>query len=404
MKKFQIPDFYRSPVIQKVRLFHKNLDLKRKDTRPAILRMGNISFIIPRHFGFCYGVENAVDIAFRAVEENIGKRVFLLSQMIHNPQVNADLEAYGVRFLQDTSGNPLMSMDDLRSDDVVIIPAFGAPLQTLERLMQKGVDIRKYNTTCPFVERVWKKAEQIGQSDCTILIHGKYRHEETRSTFSRIITYAPAALIVLNLEEARRVEPYVLGEKSQAEFEEEFKGKFSDGFDIRKHFQKMGVVNQTTMLASETQEIADYFRNLLKKKFGEENISLHFADTRDTLCYATHENQQATLSLLNLHADMALVAGGYNSSNTSHLVELLEKNFRVYFISHPENLRRHTIQHFNIHSGKEEQTEIHWEKCHRIILTGGASCPDALLDRIIQRIWELKNNSPMPEPFIESAG
>jgi len=401
MKKFQIPEFYKSPIISGVRQFQKEADPKRKDTRPALLRLGRLEFIIPRHFGFCYGVENAVDIAFRAVEENKNKRVFLLSQMIHNPQVNDDLQRYGVRFLQDTSGTPLFDMDQLTSDDIVIIPAFGAPVYTLEKLKIKGVDIQKYNTTCPFVERVWKKSEQIGKNETTIIVHGKYNHEETRSTFSRVVSYAPAAVIVLNPEEAKKLEPYILLQKSQKEFEIEFKGKFSDGFNIQKHFNKIGVVNQTTMLASETQEIADYLKNLMIKKFGAENIQKHFTDTRDTLCYATHENQEATLHLLKTNADIAIVAGGYNSSNTTHLVELLEPKFATYFISHPEKIQHEAIVTFNIHTGKEETKKISWSQVRRMILTGGASCPDALLDRIIQKILSINGLSSTPEPIIE---
>ncbi|MCX8079713.1 MAG: 4-hydroxy-3-methylbut-2-enyl diphosphate reductase [Bacteroidia bacterium] len=400
MKNFNVPEFYRSPLIHKVRQFQKERDPKRKDTLPALLRLDDLEFILPRHFGFCYGVENAIDIAFSAVEENKGKRVFLLSQMIHNPGVNQDLQNHGVRFLQDTDGKPLFNLDELVSEDVVIIPAFGAPVQTLEKLKNKGVDILKYNTTCPFVERVWKKAEQIGKSDCTIVVHGKYSHEETRSTFSRVVQYAPAAIIVLNMEEAQRLEPYIMLQKSQEEFESEFKGKFSKGFDIHRHFQKLGVVNQTTMLASETQEIADYFRRLMIKKFGESEILSHFSDTRDTLCYATHENQEATLQLLNVQADMAIVAGGYNSSNTTHLAELLEKKFPVYFVADSQSIHNDYIECFDL--GKQGIIQKPWNSrsVKRIIITGGASCPDALLDRIIHKIWQIRGNPTMPEPFI----
>jgi 4-hydroxy-3-methylbut-2-enyl diphosphate reductase len=402
MKTFEIPEFYRSELIRKVRQFHKDADPKRKDVRPALLRLDTLEFIIPRHFGFCYGVENAVDIAFRAVRENRGKRVFLLSQMIHNPIVNQDLNRHGVQFLQDTNGNILFPFENLNHDDIVIIPAFGAPLKTLELLEKQHVEIHKYDTTCPFVERVWKKSQQIGTAGFTVIVHGKYRHEETRSTFSRVMQYAPASVVILNMNEARQLEPFILEQDTQENFEKIFAGKFSPGFNIHKHFNKIGVVNQTTMLASETQEIASYLKEVMKKKFGDAGINEHFADTRDTLCYATHENQEATQALLNTKADAAFVIGGYNSSNTSHLLEILETKFNVFFIQSAENILPDRILHYNIHQHSETETFFDLRKYKRFIVTGGASCPDSLLNSVIERIWFLYTGSDkLPEPHIE---
>ena len=220
MKTFNVPEFYRSPIISKVKQYRKLQDPRKKDNSPTVIDFGNVRYYIARHFGFCYGVENAIEIAFRALEENKGKRIFLLSQMIHNPEVNKDLEERGVQFLQDTEGRVLIPFDTLTGDDVVMIPAFGAPLQLIELLENKGIKTESYNTTCPFVERVWKKSEQIGATKHTIIIHGKYSHEETRSTFSRSEQHSEAVVVVRDMKEAVALGEYLLGHKSQAEFEE----------------------------------------------------------------------------------------------------------------------------------------------------------------------------------------
>lgn len=323
-------------------------DPRKKDNSPSILNFGPVKFYIARHFGFCYGVENAIEIAFRALDENPGKRIFLLSEMIHNPEVNKDLTERGVLFLQDTHGHQLIPFDELTPEDIVMIPAFGAPLPLLSLLESKGIKTESYNTTCPFVERVWKKSEQIGKTKHTIIIHGKYSHEETRSTFSRSALDSEAVVVVRDLADAKKLGEFISGIGTQQQFEEFFKNRFTSGFRIDKHFEKVGVINQTTMLASETQEIADYIKEIMVNKYGAENSPLHYADTRDTLCYATNENQDATYGLLNTDADIAIVVGGYNSSNTSHLVELCERKFLTYFISSAnEILDKNTIQHYD---------------------------------------------------------
>ena len=389
MKTFNVPEFYRSPIITKVKQFRKIQDPRKKDNSPTVLDFGRVTYYIARHFGFCYGVENAIEIAFRALDENPGKRIFLLSEMIHNPEVNKDLTERGVRFLQDTYGKQLISFDELTQEDVVMIPAFGAPLPLLSLLENKGIKTESYNTTCPFVERVWKKSEQIGKSKHTIIIHGKYNHEETRSTFSRSAVDSDAVVIVRDMEESKKLSAYISGTKNQAEFEEEFKGKYTSGFRIDTHFEKLGVINQTTMLAAETQEIADFFKTVMVEKFGNENINAHYADTRDTLCYATNENQDATYGLLETEADLAIVVGGYNSSNTSHIVELCAGKFPTYFISSAkEILNSKSIQHYDYPAKKllvSNQFIPDKEKV-KIILTSGASCPDSLLEDVIRKI------------------
>ena len=389
MKTFNVPEFYRSPIIAKVKQFRKIQDPRKRDNSPTVLDFGPVKYYVARHFGFCYGVENAIEIAFKALEENPGKRIFLLSEMIHNPDVNKDLTERGVQFLQDTHGNQLISFDVLTKDDIVMIPAFGAPLPLLKLLGSKGIKTEAYNTTCPFVERVWKKSEQIGKTNHTIIIHGKYNHEETRSTFSRSAMDSDAVIIVRDMQDSKKLSEYILGKKDQKDFEEEFKDRFTPGFKIDTHLQKLGVINQTTMLATETQEIADFFKKIIMEKYGEENINLHYSDTRDTLCYATNENQDATYGLLETDADLAIVAGGYNSSNTSHLVELCERKFPTYFVSAAaEILDKKTIQHYNYRGKKLFKTQnfLLDKNPIKIIITSGASCPDSILENIIHRI------------------
>lgn len=388
MKTFNVPEFYRSPIISAVKSYRKVQDPRKKDNSPTILDFGPVKYYIARHFGFCYGVENAIEIAFKALDENPGKRVFLLSQMIHNPEVNKDLTERGVLFLQDTHGEQLISFDTLTQEDIVMIPAFGAPLNILELLEKKGIKTEKYNTTCPFVERVWKKSEQIGKTNYTIIIHGKYNHEETRSTFSRSSSHSKT-VVVRDLKEAKALASFIIEKKSQEEFDKEFAGKFSAGFDIKKDLEKVGVINQTTMLASETEEIANYFKSVMEQKFGINEIKNHYADTHDTLCYATNENQDATYGLLKSDADLAIVIGGYNSSNTSHLVELLEKRFPTYFISSAKEIESNThIHHFDYHNKKHLSTENYLpaKTPLKIIITSGASCPDSLLDEVMHKI------------------
>ena len=389
MKSFNVPEFYRSPIISKVKQFRKLQDPRKKDNSPSVLNFGPIQYFLARHFGFCYGVENAIEIAFKALDENPGRRIFLLSEMIHNPIVNKDLSERGVQFLQDTYGKQLIPFESLTSEDIVMIPAFGAPLKLLELLNNKQIKTEQYNTTCPFVERVWKKSEQIGKSKHSIIIHGKYNHEETRSTFSRSIKDSEAVVIVRDMAEAENLANYILGKKTQQQFNLEFENKMSDGFDISLHLSKLAVINQTTMLASETSQIAVFFNEILIQKHVADQIKLHFADTNDTLCYATNENQEATYGLLEIDADIAIVVGGYNSSNTSHIVELCEKKFKTFFISSAnEIINKNTIQHFDYHTKKlvESSDFLPNKQPLKIIITSGASCPDSMLEEVITRI------------------
>jgi 4-hydroxy-3-methylbut-2-enyl diphosphate reductase len=390
MKQFQVPSHFRSNLLSAIKQFRKQGDKMKKDFSPTLIDLGVVRFYIARHFGFCYGVENAIEIAIRTIEENPGKRIYLLSEMIHNPQVNAGLLERGVKFLQDTYGKQLIPFDDLKEDDVVIIPAFGTTLETEKLLIDKGIAIEKYNTTCPFVEKVWNRSEQIAAKGYTIVIHGKPAHEETRATFSHAGANAPS-VVVNDIKETALLADFIKGIRSKEEFYTLFKGRYSDGFDPEKDLQRMGVVNQTTQLASDTQEITEYLKQTVKEHFAlnDETLPHHFADTRDTLCYATNDNQTAVKGLLEQKADLAIVVGGYNSSNTTHLVELCEKVLPTYFISGADQLlSSDEIMHFNFHDKKEylSRDYLPQNKSVSILITSGASCPDAMVEAVMEKI------------------
>lgn len=392
MKKFDIPLHYKSPIISKVKVKRKLEDPRKKDFSPTSLNFGNVTFVISRHFGFCYGVENAIEKSYNAIQENPDKRIFLLSEMIHNPDVNNDLTSQGVRFIQDTDGTQLIPWDEIQPEDIVIIPAFGTTIEIEDLLTSKGIDTVKYNTTCPFVEKVWNRSAKLGEMNHTIIIHGKHKHEETKATFSHSKENAPS-IVVKDMKETQYLANYILGNVTTEEFLSFFEGKLSEGFDPTKDLNRIGVVNQTTMLATDTQEITDFLRETMIKKYGEDSIKEHISDNRDTLCYATNDNQSATLELLNTQADLAIVVGGYNSSNTSHLVELLEPKYPTYFIKNKNEITsKDAIQSFNIHTKSIEQKDqfLPNKEHTTIIITSGASCPDVAVDEVIQRILEYK--------------
>lgn len=395
MKTFQVPSTYRSPLISALKAKRKEADKLKKDFTPSLLDLGPVQFFLARHFGFCYGVENAIEIAFRTVEENPGKRIFLLSEMIHNPFVNRDLQALGVRFIMDTYGNPIVDFAEITPDDVVLIPAFGTTIRIEEKLRGLGIPIEKYDTTCPFVEKVWNRSAQIAEKGYTIVVHGKPTHEETRATFSHSAVHAPT-VVVNDMKETIELAKYVTGEKPGEQFYIEFAGRFSEDFDVNKDLQRIGVVNQTTMLATDTQAIADYLKQVIMTHHGLDDSSIgeRFADTRDTLCYATNDNQSAVLGMLEQKADLAIVVGGRNSSNTSHLVELCEEKLPTFFIRSEEDiLSASEILHANWHT-REESVISNWLPAHRpvqILVTSGASCPDSIVDAVLRKVSSLFN-------------
>jgi len=388
MKSFDVPIIYRSPLITAIKKKRKEMDKMKKDFSPTLLDFGPLQIFLARHFGFCYGVENAIEIAFRTVEENPGKRIFLLSEMIHNPQVNADLQSHGIQFLQDTYGKQLISFEELKADDIVLIPAFGTTPAIEKKLNDIGIATENYNTTCPFVEKVWNRSESIAKNDYTIVIHGKPGHEETRATFSRASVHAPS-VVVKDMQQAEELAKYINGEKPASFFYEEFSGQYSDDFNVEKDLERIGVVNQTTMLASDTQAIADFLKQVMVKKYGNDLVNEHFADTRDTLCYATNDNQSAVSGMLNTTANLAIVVGGYNSSNTSHLVELCEEKLPTYFIRNEEKIiSQRDILHYDLHAKQEILTSnyIPSKEPVKILITSGASCPDSIVEAVINKL------------------
>ncbi len=390
MKTFVVPKIYRSSLISAIKNKRKEADRLKKDFTPTLLDFGFVHIYLARHFGFCYGVENAIDIAFKTIEENKGKRIFLLSEMIHNPQVNEDLKRNKIHFLQDTYGKQLIPFDELTADDIVLIPAFGTTLEIQNLLDQKGIHTERYNTTCPFVKKVWNRSEQIAEKGYSIVVHGKPKHEETRATFSHASSNTPT-VVVNDMKETIELAKYITGEKKADDFCIEFKGRHSPGFDVTKDLQRIGVVNQTTQLATDTQAISDYLRNIIIVHYNldETNIYQHFADTRDTLCYATNDNQSAVTGMLETPADIAIVVGGYNSSNTSHLVELCEQKLPTYFIDDAIKLvSKDEIIHCNWRT-KEERLTSHYlpgKEPVKILITSGASCPDAVVEKVMERL------------------
>lgn len=391
-------------MISGIKTIRKDADKLKKDFSPSRLDFGELQIFLARHFGFCYGVENAIEISFKTVEENPGKRIFLLSEMIHNPMVNEDLQKSGVKFLMDTKGDMLVPFSELNSDDIVIIPAFGTTLEIEEKLKSFGIVIEKYNTTCPFVEKVWNRAEVIAKKKYSIVVHGKPQHEETRATFSHSAANSPT-IVVTDMQETIELAKYINEEKPLENFYKEFEGRYSTGFDVKTDLQRIGVVNQTTMLASDTQAIADYLKNVMMNKYelNEENVEERFADTRDTLCYATYENQSAVYALLKTDADLAIVVGGYNSSNTSHLVELCEEKLPTYFIKSAEDIiSSDAIRHYNLHKKEVVETFSFLPKAKpaKILVTSGASCPDSVVEAVIKKLASFYHTSKSMEDLV----
>ena len=389
-RQFDVPDFYRSPVVSRVKAARRAADPRKKDLSPSVLDFGPLRVKLARHFGFCFGVENAIEIAYRALEEHpeaaASGRMFLLSEMIHNPHVNEDLQARGIRFLRTTSGEQLVPFEALGPGDIVIVPAFGAPTEVLDVLTGRGVDVQAYDTTCPFVVRVWKKGDQIGGKGYSVVVHGKRTHEETRATVSRAAASAPV-VVVRDMAETEALAAVIEGREGAEFFWDHFAGKTSDGFDPGRDLARLGVVNQTTMLATETAAIAERIRQAVVTRDGDDR---NVADTSDTLCYATKENQDATEALIASGADLAIIVGGYNSSNTSHLVELCEDaGLPTYFVRDADELvSPDLIRHFDWRTKAEHETADWFPKTRpvEVLLTAGASCPDALLDGVIQTL------------------
>ncbi len=390
----RVPNHYAGPIIQQVKEYR--LENGKRSLCPTLLEIGRLQVLIPRHFGFCFGVERAIHMAFSTLEQHPEKRIYLVSEIIHNPLVNSELQDRGIEFVYDSQGQRQVAEEDLGSDDIVMIPAFGTTLQIEESLHESGIDTstetyrENYDTTCPFVSKVWKRGEELGREGYTIIIHGKYRHEETQATHSHTKEHA-RTLVVLNCEEAEKVAAFIVGEMGVEQFKEEFSGKWSEGFDPERDLERVAVVNQTTMLAAETQQVTDILRAAMKKHYGSEKLDYHCADTNDTLCYATNQNQNATHALLRSKADLALIVGGYNSANTAHLMEICSAVMPSYLIANSgELLSDKEIRSFDIERREIAHTE-NWLPSPlpvRMVITSGASCPDILMNQVIDRIAE----------------
>lgn len=398
MKKFQIPEHFQSSFTGRLKAMRRTMDPRKKDWSPTVIETGPVSFVFPRHMGFCYGVENAIEIAFKAVHENPGKRIFLLGEMIHNPAVNEDLLSLGVQFIMDTTGKHLIDWNTLTAEDIVITPAFGTTLEIESQLNAIGVDVKKYNTTCPFVEKVWKRSNEIGKDGFTIIIHGKYKHEETRATFSHA-QQSSKSIIIRDMKEAEWLAEWIEGKMTLELFQERFQGKCSEGFNPEEDLRRIGVVNQTTMLATETEEIVAYLKSVMHQKYGEHA----FADTRDTLCYATNENQVAALELLNSGAELAFVIGGHKSSNTYQLATILSDKMKTYFIENAEAISADHVKCLDLQSMtvKMEETILSKIPLEKICVASGASCPDTLVDEVIFKLVERLGIEPTPAQWLE---
>jgi len=387
---------------------------ERTASTPAILDFGAVRYIIPSHFGFCLGVKNAIERAYESLAENPGRRVFMLSELIHNPFVNEDLLQRGLRYLQTdkgvpftTSGRPALPdsaepllWDTLTGDDVVIIPAFGATDEDKRKLVRKGLRVAQYDATCMLVEKVWKAARSFGREGYTVIIHGKSEHEETKATFSNTRRHAPS-LIIRNLEEARLIGDYIAAPDAgkRTRLLTRFAGKHTPGFDPDLHLERIAVVNQTTLLMNETAAIIDYFKGIFVAKHGEATGADHVggAKRRDTLCYATQVNQDALQRALSEPLDAAFIVGGKNSSNTYQLYRLCEQKLgpKAFFIQSERSIRsRAEIEHYvfpSVGHGRTGHTEIMplWPDCESpktVLISGGASCPDGLVQQVISRI------------------
>jgi 4-hydroxy-3-methylbut-2-enyl diphosphate reductase len=402
---------YQSRLCEAIKALNRTHE--RSASRPALLDFGAVCYVIPSHFGFCLGVKNAIERAYETLAENPGRRVFMLSELIHNPFVNDDLLRRGLRFLQTDKGRPFttggglaqpgdstpLRWDTLTGDDIVIIPAFGATDEDKRKLIRKGIPVARYDATCMLVEKVWKAARAFGREGYSVIIHGKSEHEETKATFSNSRRFAPS-LIIRNLDEARLIGELILDPSPgrKAAFAERFEGLSTPGFDPVRHLVRIAVVNQTTLLMNETVEIIDYFRSIYRERYGDDEGDAHVGGSgkKDTLCYATQVNQDALSCALMEPLQAAFVIGGRNSSNTFQLFRLCEQKLgdRAYFIQSEENIRsRDDVQHYvfpvsgvNHSSRMERRSFPDGGDPMRVLITGGASCPDGLIQQVITRI------------------
>ena len=369
------------------RHYHSDL-VERIRSEGATLTVGSTTIRLAKQFGFCYGVERAIDLAYAARKVFPEARLFLIGEIIHNPEVNFQMVALGIRNLLDETGRPVV--EDLGPEDVVIVPAFGATVALVEEIKSHGCRI--VDTTCGDVMSVWKRVRQNAAEEVTSIIHGKASHEETLATASRALGKGNGRyLIVLDIGEAARVRDFIAGEMSREEFFCEFEGRFSEGFDPDIHLTRIGVANQTTMLREETEAVQRLLREAVVARDGSDaNFRLF-----DTICGATQERQDALKELLARPLDLLLVVGGYNSSNTTHLAEMGEGRVPTWFIRNQQCLESQgLIRHFDLESKQEISSHVVWlpkpGNEAQIGITAGASCPNNLIEEVILRMLELR--------------
>ena len=375
----QVLSHYRSNLVERIR------------AEGHILSAGDLTVKLAKEFGFCYGVERAIDLAYAACRAWPDRRIFLLGEIIHNPEVNDQLRRMGIVTI---AGKPKdEEINLLRPEDIVIVPAFGTEVSTRRKLEAKGCQF--VDTTCGDVMSVWKRVRQYSKDSVTSIIHGKARHEETMATTSQARASGRGHyLVVFTLAETDYVCRFILEGGDKTEFLEKFKGAYSEGFDPDIHLQAVGVANQTTMLRGETEEVQHRLRAAMVTKYGEEEAANHFRFF-DTICGATQDRQDALEKLLREPIDLLLVIGGYNSSNTSHLAEMGEAKLPTYFIKNAAKMvSDKLIVHYNQHIHQEVE-ERDWLPGGKIIvgITAGASCPNNLIEDAIRRLFELRGIS-----------
>lgn len=374
----QVLSHYRSELVERIR------------AEGNVLSAGDLTIKLAKEFGFCYGVERAIDLAYAARRAYPDRRIFLLGEIIHNPEVNDQIKRLGIVTI---AGKPSdEEIEQLRPEDLVIIPAFGTEVGTRKKLEEKGCLF--VDTTCGDVMSVWKRVRQYSKDAVTSIIHGKAWHEETKATSSQARANGNGHyLVVFTLGETDYVCDYIVNGGNKAEFLEKFKGAYSEGFDPDVHLRAIGVANQTTMLRGETEEVQRRLKKAMMQKFGEAEVSSHFRFF-DTICGATQDRQDALEKLLHEPMNLLLVIGGYNSSNTSHLAEMGEARLPTYFIKNAAKMEPDKIVHYNQHLHQEVETS-NWLPPGRVTvgITAGASCPNNLIEDTIRRLFELRGIS-----------
>lgn len=377
----QVLSHYRSELVDRIR------------ATGNVLSADQLTIKLAKEFGFCYGVERAIDLAYAARRAFPEQRIFLLGEIIHNPEVNDQIRALGIVSISPKPTDAELAGLQLTAEDVVLIPAFGTEVGTRQKLEASGC--RLVDTTCGDVMSVWKRVRQYAREDVTSIIHGKARHEETKATTSQATaTGTGHYLVVYNLEETDYICDYIVRGGDKAALLEKFKGAYSEGFDPDQHLRAVGVANQTTMLRGETEEVQRRLQQAMIQKYGAAHLSQHFRFF-DTICGATQDRQEALGKLLREPLDLLLVVGGYNSSNTSHLAEMGEARLPTYFIKNAGKMRSEAlILHYNLHQQREVETRD-WLPAGPVTvgITAGASCPNNLIEDVIRRLFELRGIS-----------